>query len=579
MHHCVCMVLAPSPVSSSWGLGEGSTLHAGSSGPCIGRCHLQKREVFVPLCAAHMFADMFRYLLISLAILQCLASNTQPGPRCELSVNTTSGVVEGHLAPNRSSVVEYLGIKYAHAANGTLRFAPPKPYRSHEVFNASHFSADCPANIAPVINYPPLTSQGSRILQKFLFQNNNHTQSEDCLTLNIWTKSPHKLPKPKAVLIFHHGGRFQIPGSNSPFYNGQYLVDAEDVVVVTFNKRESILGFPGVTPNLGLLDFRLVVEWVRDNIAEFGGDPKRITIWGQSAGGVAVDAYAYAYREDPIVHGLIPDSGVAFNLTPTYAGEQEQYFLNVSSIAGCPQTEKDAVLECMRQLPFQTILNATRQVRGSHLYQGVVLPVFRPTVDNITIFDDYVNRSRNGSFARIPVLLSDADHESGFYRITSFAQNITKTERGWQAWEAYNFYCPTQWQAYWRRKHGVPTWTYRYFGDWENLRLYNTSGAYHGTELDMIFGTAEDVAGGVANTAEEDKLIKYMMKVYATFARDPKHGLEKLGWPQYDPMRETLVRLGYNNSAEPSFVSPQDYAEFCPPLEDPMPNYGEPPFR
>lgn len=438
----------------------------------------------------------------------CAANGLRHGPPLhhERPVNTTSGFIIGHAAPNRSAVTEYLGIEYAHAATGQLRFSPPSAYSSEEVFNASHFSADCPANIAPNNTWPLLTKQGRSILEKFTFQNTGHVQSEDCMTLNIWTPLRYQREKPeipKAVLIFHHGGRFQIPGSKSPFYNGQYLAAAEEIVVVTFNKRESILGFPGVTPNLGLLDFRLVVEWTRDNIAAFGGDPSKITIWGQSAGGVAVDAYAYAYKEDPIVHALVPDSGVAFNLTPTYAGEQEQYFLNVSRLAGCFGTDTKLALHCMRTLNVSDILNATKKVSGTHLYQGVVLPFFRPTIDNITILPDDVSLSRAGKFARLPMLTGVMDHENGFYRVTNYPQNITKTDLEWKKWEAYNFYCPTLFQSYWRRKYEVPTYMYRYFGDWANLQLYNDSGAYHGTELSMAFGTADDVANGVKNSREK----------------------------------------------------------------------------
>ncbi|KAI5358397.1 Putative alpha/Beta hydrolase [Septoria linicola] len=96
----------------------------------------------------------------------------------------------------------------------------------------------------------------------------------------------------------------------------------------------------------------------------------------------------------------------------------------------------------------------------------------------------------------------------------------------------------------------------------------------------MAFGTAEDIAGGVKNGPEEERLSRYMMRVYAEFAKDPESGLEKkLGWPKYDPEEKTLVRLGYENSAKPDFVSPGNYGEVCPPIEDPQPSYGEPPFR
>ena len=177
------------------------------------------------------------------------------------------------------------------------------------------------------------------------------------------------------------------------------------------------------------------------------------------------------------------------------------------------------------------------------------------------------------------MLTGIANHESGFYRITAYAANITMTEDQWRQWEAYDFYCPTLYQAYQRRNHNVSAWVYRYFGDWPNIRLFNASGAYHTSELDMVFGTAQDVAGGQPNSAAENRTSAYLMKVWATFAKDPQHGLEELGWPLFDPTGPTLARLGYDNQAEPSFVDPSLYAQYCPPLDDPMPNYGEPPFR
>ena len=89
--------------------------------------------------------------------------------------------------------------------------------------------------------------------------------------------------------------------------------------------RLNIFGFPGspnATQNLGLLDQRLAVEWVRDNIAGFGGDPTRITLFGQSAGGASVDYYSYAWTSDPIVAGFIPESGTAFGLGGQVTAEQ-----------------------------------------------------------------------------------------------------------------------------------------------------------------------------------------------------------------------------------------------------------------
>ncbi|KAG9662453.1 cholinesterase, partial [Aureobasidium melanogenum] len=196
-------------------------------------------------------------------------------------INTASGLIIGHASRNRSQVSEYLGIPYAQPPLGRLRFAAPRKYNSANILNASSFSPDCPANIAPPSTYPGLTASGRRVYMNFVDQVGN-PQSEDCLTLNIWTKATTP-PKPKAVLLWIHGGRYTIPGTHSLFYQGQYLADQEDVIVVTINQRINIFGYPGApgeTQNLGLLDNRMAVEWVRDNIAGFGGDPHRITLFG-----------------------------------------------------------------------------------------------------------------------------------------------------------------------------------------------------------------------------------------------------------------------------------------------------------
>lgn len=83
-------------------------------------------------------------------------------------------------------------------------------------------------------------------------------------------------------------------------------------------------------------------------------------------------------------------------------------------------------------------------------------------------------------------------------------------------------------------QNNVAAWRYLYFGDWPNLRLYPGSGAYHGSELEMVFGTAQDVSG-TPNTPAEDATSMYMMKAWVAFARDPENGLEQLGWPVYNP--------------------------------------------
>ncbi|XTI93866.1 alpha/beta-hydrolase [Cenococcum geophilum] len=135
------------------------------------------------------------------------------------------------------------------------------------------------------------TQNGFRIWSLFTTHTSN-PHDEDCLKLNVWTKTPKAKAK-KPVFIWFHGGRFTIPSSYSPFYNSQYLSNTEDVVVVTPNYRSGIFGFsgaPGIEQNAALLNYYSVVERVRDNIVGTSANPFRIVIFGQSAGGTAAPA-------------------------------------------------------------------------------------------------------------------------------------------------------------------------------------------------------------------------------------------------------------------------------------------------
>lgn len=205
------------------------------------------------------------------------------------------------------------------------------------------------------------------------------------------------------MLVFFHVGRFAIGNANSPFYDGQILASEENVVVVTLTYRLNIFGFPGgpeMTQNLGLRDQRTAVEWVRDNIANFGGDPSRIVIFGQSSGGVAADYWAYAYWDDPIVSGLISHSGNALSFPLNDPERQVSNWYNVTRALGCGSD--DSTLDCMRTRSWPDILQAASRLPAT-AGGGPVrsTPPFYPKVDGETVISDYVERSRAGQFARI----------------------------------------------------------------------------------------------------------------------------------------------------------------------------------
>lgn len=294
----------------------------------------------------------------------------------------------------------------------------------------------------------------------------------------------------------------------------------------------------------------MAVEWVHRNIKGFGGDPDRITIFGSSAGGASVDLYAYAWADDPIISGIIAHSGTALSFQPNTPELSLQAFYNASSYLGCGDEKSDAkeVVACVRGKPFEAILNAHLSV-PDRPSPATSEPVFHPVIDGITVFPNYLERSALGKFAAVvslahhkqkvrilikhqPFLVTCNGHETGLYKLTSYALNVTLSDQAWHQFQIAAFDCPSGQAARDRTAHGIPTWQSRYFGDWDNLRLYPGSGAYHASDLGMVFGTGREISG-IPNSEQEDKFSSFMASAWAAFAHDPKDGLTKFGWPRY----------------------------------------------
>ncbi|MCJ1448985.1 MAG: hypothetical protein MMC23_009504 [Stictis urceolatum] len=364
-----------------------------------------------------------------------------------------------------------------------------------------------------------------------------HSYSEDCLTLNVWTRPSVRPNASRAVLLWIYGGAFVTGTSHAPFYDGARLAQDEDVVVVSFNYRVNIFGFPQAPgladQNLGLLDQRLAVEWVRDNIAAFGGDPFRITLFGESAGGSSVDFYSYAWMDDPIVNGFIAESGTAFILdTPSlnYTG-----WYNISETLGCGGAEAgEETVQCLRGKNATDIITTV----GT----GNFSTTFTPVADDKVVFADVRNRSEAGQFIKKPYFVGNNDNELGLIRAigsqflggSNFPPNISLDEII-TIGSALEFDCPAALAAKDRAANGVPTWRYRYMGVWNNTALLPGIGAYHSSEIPFVFGTNGLRPNSTPDTPDEAKLSRNMMHAWADFAKDPTNGLTQLGWPSYNP--------------------------------------------
>lgn len=161
-----------------------------------------------------------------------------------------------------------------------------------------------------------------------------------------------------------------------------------------------------------------------------------------------------------------------------------------------------------------------------------------------------------------PYLLGNNNHEQGFYILSAYAHGVNVTKAQGDEFLLSSFTCPNDFEAHQRLAHHVPVWQYRYFGHWQNLRLYPGSGAYHGTDLEMVLGNDAAVSG-IAPSTPEKETTALMQHAWATFADDPVNGLSSIGWPRFDPRNESLIRLALDNSPSPNLAKPELYASPC----------------
>lgn len=346
--------------------------------------------------------------------------------------------------------------------------------------------------------------------------------------------------------------------------------------------RTNVFGFPGlqpsvanVEPNAGLLDQRLAIEWARDNVAAFGGDPSRITLFGQSAGSTSIDTYGYAYPSDPIAHGLITQSGTADSFG-TPATDSTASFQALATLLGCNATSSTpeglaAAVSCIRSQTAEAVSAAAAQVPST----TSVLGTFAPTADNKTAFADYDALTEAGAFAQLPRLHGSNADDGNSFALDFALLGLVLPPAYWD-WHTLAFFgCPTAASAEGQASAApdVPAWRYVYAADYPNMRLTvdPSLGAYHGAELNPLFGTSEALGG--LDTPAEAAMGKYMRAAWAAFAKDPVNGLagDKFDWPALPVEDEDgscdeeaqLVVLGLGNATEAVFQPSSSWDSNC----------------
>lgn len=297
------------------------------------------------------------------------------------TVNTESGQVEGKTTPD-GTIRAFLGIPYAAPPVGEWRWREPQPARPWQgVRQAVTFGSRC--------------MQG-RIYDDMVFLDPG--PSEDCLTLNIWTPAspPSKLP----VMVWIYGGGFQAGATSEPRQNGEFLAH-KGVVVVSMNYRLAIFGFfahPELTQesphhasgNYGLMDQAAALQWVKRNIAQFGGDPDNITIFGESAGSYSVSAQMASPLAKNIIRHAIGESGALFGRSnPKSLPESEQDGFLFGQQIGAETLAK------LRALSAEQLLAA--YMKGDH-------ERFKQNVDGYFLPSSPLEIYKNGDQARVPLL-------------------------------------------------------------------------------------------------------------------------------------------------------------------------------
>ncbi|KAI1850387.1 hypothetical protein JX265_002285 [Neoarthrinium moseri] len=476
--------------------------------------------------------------------------------QADLTVELQAGTVHGVVKPENPDVRQFLGIPYGVPPVGDLRFTAPKAVESFGEIEATTIPPSCMQYLTSNVNI--WTNDVLEFNQGGL-NGSMGPVSEDCLTVSVWAPRGYKKNLP--VLIWIYGGSFKTGGTNIPYHMPeQWIQRTQDHIVVVFNYRINFFGFPNAAgldqdkQNLGLLDQRLAVEWVRDNIAAFGGDPNRMGLWGESAGAISVGYYSYAYPEDPIVGTLIMQSGSEL-LDITSPDSPHSNFTFIASQFGCGNLGPAEELACMRKVDGQAI----EDFLHSYIDAGTTPSIsFAPIVDEKTVFSDFYGRALDGKLAALPTIIG-SNTEDGVPFVPYNPDGPDPTQAS-QATLLY-FFCTTYKSATTRVKIGAPVFRYEYAGNFSNISPRGWMGAWHGSEIPIVFGTHSNYRG--PSTALENQTSVAMQDAWVSLVAGGAVGMTSQAWPLYSQSAGGLLReFGRDVAAQTTTYG--DWEAQCP---------------
>ncbi len=496
-------------------------------------------------------------------------------------IETRSGKIEGNFQHN---LYIFTGIPYAASPVGKLRWLPPQPVKPWTgVRQAQTFSTIAPQNVMENIVLKDLRVE--------------EPQSEDCLYLNIWSPGLDDARRP--VLVWIHGGAFNMGSGSQPTTAGTKLAARGDVVVVTINYRLGLLGFLNLnevtsgripaTGNEGLLDQIAALEWVRDNIALFGGNPENVTVFGESAGGMSIGCLLAMPQASGLFHKAILQSGVGST---------------VSLLDGALLVAKQLLDVCgigasdingLRALSVDRLLSANLELkkRMAREEEDLRITVTAPVIDGKVLPEVPIDLIKRGSASKIAVLagtnleewkllcmmdfkLPNLD-EAGlirrcqYYMPAEYVPGLIKAYRKARARRGADTSVPELWKAiqtdrmfrmpciqFVEAQRSNNQSTYNYLFTWESPALGGVLGACHGLDIGFVFGTCDPSFHG--SGPEVERLSINMQDAWIAFARTGNPSCESTGqWLPYGDNRLTMI-LGKDCHLEEAPYDEERYA-------------------
>lgn len=461
-------------------------------------------------------------------------------------------IAQGRLRGQRGAVTSFLGIPYAEAPFEALRFtAPTAPPRWEGVRDALTFGAT-----APKIGYRPPTSE---ILSEPV------VAGDECLNVNVWTPDVESSGLP--VFVWIHGGAF-VNGSNAvPIYDGAAFA-RDGVVAVTVNYRLGADGFArieGAPANRGLLDQVAALEWVRDNIAAFGGDPAKVTVAGESAGAMSVGTLLSMPRAEGLFHRAILQSGAGNHvITEATAGKVATALADALGVS--------ATVEGLGSVPIENFVDAQRELgdrvtaeapTGAWGELAFNMMPFEPYIDGDVVPDVPISRISAGAGSEVDILIGTTSEEFAFFLVPAGVAGYVDEARVRLVLGAYGVDVEAAVDAYRAQLPDatpgellialMTDWFFRipalrivesrasrafvYEFTWRSSLFDGKLGACHALEIPFVFDVLDKPeTARITGPNPPGKLAEEMHRAWVDFVRDGSPG-----WVQYGSERSVMM--------------------------------------